>query len=122
MSTFVNRLWNDEAGFIVSVELLLIATIAVIGLITGVTSIRNAVVSELADVAGAVQELNQSYTFYGVIGHGAATRGTQFVDSVDFCDDDSDDQLGEIDMCITMNEADLDEDGAPAIPSILPGT
>ena len=36
-------LWNDDVGFIVSIELILIATIAVIGLMAGLTAIRDAV-------------------------------------------------------------------------------
>ena len=30
----LKRLWNDEAGFVVSTELVLLATVAVIGLLT----------------------------------------------------------------------------------------
>ena len=60
MKNPTKTLWNDEAGFIVSIELILIATIAIIGLITGMTAVRDAVVSELSDVAGAVQDLNLS--------------------------------------------------------------
>ena len=69
------RLLNDDAGFIVSIELIMIATIAVIGLVVGMTSVRDGVTSELSDVAGAVQDLNQSYDFNGVTGHSASTAG-----------------------------------------------
>ena len=62
------NLWNDQAGFVVSIELVLIATIAVIGLITGMSAVRDGVVSELSDVAGAVQDMNQSYSYNGVVG------------------------------------------------------
>ena len=72
----LKRLWNDEAGFVVSTELVLLATVAVIGLLTGIVAVRDGVVSELSDVAGAVQEINQSYSYDGVIGHSAASSGT----------------------------------------------
>ena len=62
MKTTMMKLWNDEAGFVVSVELVLISTITVIGLMTGLTAVRDGVVSELSDTAGAVQDMNQSYT------------------------------------------------------------
>lgn len=112
--TQTKSLWNDEAGFIVSIELILIATIAVIGLITGLAAVRDAVVSELSDVAGAVQDLNQCYSFMGVIGHSAATCGSDYVDSLDWCDD-AEDLAGVADNCITFDGAPADEaEPAPA--------
>ena len=107
----LKRLWNDEAGFVVSTELVLLATVAVIGLLTGIVSVRDGVVSELSDVAGAVQEVNQSYSFDGVIGHNAATSGTQFNDQLDECDS-SDDPSGVADNCITFNQGNVDETDA----------
>ena len=108
MKSISMKLWNDDAGFIVSIELILIATIAVIGLIAGLTSIRDGVVSELSDVAGSVQDLNQSYTFNGVVGHSASTAGSGFTDATDFCDD-AEDIAGQADNCITFDGAPADE-------------
>ena len=54
----LRALMRDDQGFIVSIELVLIATISIIGLIAGLTSVRDSVVSELADVAGSVQDLS----------------------------------------------------------------
>ncbi len=82
----LRRLWNDEAGFIISSELILVATILVIGLIAGLTTIRDQVVTELADVAGAISDLDQSYSFGNITAHCASTNGSNFVDLVDFCD------------------------------------
>ena len=101
-----HNLWNDDAGFVVSVELILISTITVIGLLAGLTSVRDGVVSELSDVAGAVQDLNQSYSYNGVVGHSSTNVGSNFTDSLDFCDS-ADDPSGAADNCITF-------DGAPA--------
>ena len=47
MKQFALRLWRDEAGFVVSTELVLIATILVIGLITGLVTVRDAVAEEI---------------------------------------------------------------------------
>lgn len=80
------RLWSDEAGFVVSTELALVATILVIGLIVGLTSIRDQVVQELADIAGMVSQLNQSYSFSAITGHHSTTAGSFGVDRVDSCD------------------------------------
>ena len=104
----LKRLWNDEAGFVVSTELVLLATVAVIGLLTGIVAVRDGVVSELSDVAGAVQEINQSYSYDGVIGHNAASSGTQFNDQLDECDS-SDDPSGVADNCITFNQPNVNE-------------
>lgn len=119
--TYANKLWNDEAGFIISIELILIATIAIIGLITGLTAVRDAVVSELSDVAGAIQDLNQCYTFMGVVGHSAATCGSDYIDATDWCDD-AEDTAGVADNCITFDAPPSDE-GAGEEPAPLdPGT
>ncbi len=86
MKNLVMRLWRDEAGFVVSTELILIATILVIGVITGLVTIRDAVVTELADVADAISEVNQSYVWGGITAHCATTSGSTFVDQTDFCE------------------------------------
>jgi Flp pilus assembly pilin Flp len=85
-STVTKQLWNDEAGFIIPAELVLIATILVIGMITGLTSVRDAVITELADVGGAIGAVNQSYTYGGASAHCATTAGSTFTDFLDFCD------------------------------------
>ena len=82
------RLWNEETGAILSAELMLIASILVIGVIAGLSALREAVVSELADVAQALANVNQSYSYGGVVGHCAVTGGGVFVDLLDFCDAD----------------------------------
>jgi hypothetical protein len=82
----LRTLWHDEAGFIIPAELVLIATILVIGMITGLTSVRDAVITELADVGGAIGAINQSYTYGGASAHCATTAGSQFTDFLDFCD------------------------------------
>ena len=61
----LNLLWNDNNGFIVSAELVLVATIAVIGLIVGLAEVQNAVVGELNDIGEAIGSLNQSFFFHG---------------------------------------------------------
>jgi Flp pilus assembly pilin Flp len=86
MKQFALRLWRDDAGFVVSTELVLIATIVVIGLIAGLTTVRDAVVTELADVADAISEVDQSYSYGAVSAHCAITAGTTFNDQNDFCE------------------------------------
>ena len=84
--SMLHRIWKDEAGFVVSTELVLIATILVIGLIVGLTTVRDQVVQELGDLAMAIGNVNQSYTYNGVTGHTSATDGSTFNDEPDFCE------------------------------------
>ena len=80
------KLWNDESGAILSAEIVLVATILVIGVIVGLKSVRDAVVTELADVGAAIGSINQDFSYSGVAGHAAATAGSSFADAQDFCD------------------------------------
>ena len=47
----------DEEGFVITIELILIATIVGIGSIVGLTTLRNAINSELADVSDAIESM-----------------------------------------------------------------
>lgn len=89
----LRNFWNDENGFLISAELVLLATITVIGLIVGMAEIQWAVVGELNDVGDAIGALNQSYMFSGFcaqkqFGNGLKSHvaGSMFVDVVEECD------------------------------------
>ena len=95
------KLWNDDAGFVVSAELVLIATILVLGMIVGLASIRDQVVQELGDIALAFGRINQSYSFSGITGHTSNTAGASFVDRTDYCDE-TPDVAGAPPACISV--------------------
>lgn len=87
----LTQLWNDEAGFIISAELVLVATILVIGCIVGLSEVQHAVVNELNDVGDAIGSINQSYSFSGFhktdgCDTHAKTVGSAFKDRMDECD------------------------------------
>ncbi len=92
MSTCLSSLWRDEVGFIVSAELVLVATLLVIGLVVGLSEVQHAVVSELNDVADGIGSLNQGFLFSGLSarkshgGYKSYIHGSSFHDSVDDCD------------------------------------
>jgi hypothetical protein len=96
------RLLNDEAGFVVSSELALIATILVIGLIVGLVAIRDAVVQELGDIAGSIGNINQTYSYTGVTGHTASTSGSLRSDTTDNCDVPADAAAGGEPACMDV--------------------
>jgi Flp pilus assembly pilin Flp len=85
---------NDECGAIVSIEMILIITIAVLALIVGWSEVAKAINTELNDISNAVGALNQSYFFSGYVsgtgaGNSKATSsyaGSQYVDFLDDCD------------------------------------
>lgn len=82
----MKNLFNDENGFVVSVELILVATIVVLGLIVGLAEVRQAVNEELEDVAAAIGALNQSYTYAGLMTSKSCLSGSRFFDDADLCD------------------------------------
>lgn len=86
----LSRFWNDEAGFVVSSELVLIGTILVLGVVVGLATVRDQVVQELGDLALAISNINQSYSFSGVTGHTSSVAGSIFDDTLDFCDANTD--------------------------------
>lgn len=89
MRNMLTRLWVDDAGFVVSTELVLAATLLVIGITVGQVTLRDAVVTEIVDLSAAINDLNQSYSYTSVTGHSSSVAGSQFTDDTDFCDADT---------------------------------
>lgn len=91
----MRKLMNDEAGFIVSAELILVLTIGVLAMVVGLASIRDSVTAELNDVASAFGAFDQSFSYRtvtatlggggGTTNHGVA-NGSGFKDRSDDCD------------------------------------
>ncbi len=77
------RFWNDDAGALIATEWVFVVTILVIGLVAGLKSVQQAVLTELEEVAGAIGALSQSYSFGGT--HGCCrftgTSGSRYQDS-----------------------------------------
>ncbi|MDF1743671.1 MAG: hypothetical protein P1V19_08245 [Gimesia sp.] len=97
----LTNFWNDEAGFVVSSELVLIGTILVLGVVVGLATVRDQVVQELGDLALAISNINQSYSFSGVTGHTSSTAGSIYIDLLDFCDAATDNAAAEP-ACISV--------------------
>lgn len=114
----VRNFWSDEGGFVVSSELILIATVLVIGVLTGAATIRDQAVQELADVAGAVSDVDESYAYTGTAAHNAATAGSDFEDLLDNCDLDGQNAANPGSNCVDVtappsNEGDQGRPGGP---------
>lgn len=61
----IRRFLNEECGAVLTTELILVTTVVVLGLVAGLGQLRDAVNAELADVAGAIHSLDQSFSVNG---------------------------------------------------------
>ncbi len=88
----LRAIWKDEGGAIVSIEMVIIITVAVLALIVGWSEVAVAVNSELDDISNAVGKLNQTYQYVGfgspinVIKLKNQYLGSAFNDAADDCD------------------------------------
>jgi Flp pilus assembly pilin Flp len=89
--SLVRALWNDDAGAVISAELVLVLTVLVLGMIVGMSEVAVAVNTELNDLSNAFGSLNQSYAFSGF--HAvdncktkSFVSGSSFKDMTDDCD------------------------------------
>ena len=86
----ITQLKNDENGFIVSAELVLVATIGVLSMIVGLSEVALNVNTELEDVGSAFACIQQTYSVRSSHGHKAYTSGSSFNDQADFCSGEND--------------------------------
>ncbi len=88
----LRKLWNDDSGAIVSIELILIVTIAVLALVVGWSEVAHAINTELDDISNAIGHFNQSYFYSGFGsfklwgGMKNSYSGSSFFDLPDDCD------------------------------------
>lgn len=88
----LSLLLNDEAGFIISAELVLVMTIGVLAMVVGLTAVRDSVVHEMNDISHAIGAVSQSYGTNGLVKScqngkpHAWTQGFGFNDHKDECD------------------------------------
>jgi hypothetical protein len=85
----LRRLWRDKRGFLATTDLILLATIVVLGSIVGMATFRNQVVQEFGDMSMAVGSLNHSYSYGGDqnTAKGYSVAGSSFTDQPDYGQD-----------------------------------
>jgi Flp pilus assembly pilin Flp len=59
--SLLNRVWREDEG-VLTFEWILLITVLVIGIVGGLSAVRDAIITELGDVAEAMISLDQSYT------------------------------------------------------------
>lgn len=80
------KLWHDDAGILISLELMVLGTVLVIGLLVGLAAFRDAITNELADVSSGISRMNQSFSVRGVSSPSASVAGHSHVDVNEFDD------------------------------------
>ena len=86
----LTTLKNDENGFVLSAELVLVGTITVLGMIVGLTELSFNVNQELEDLGSAIGAINQTYYFTLASGKKGEVVGSTFLDFQDECDNSCD--------------------------------
>jgi Flp pilus assembly pilin Flp len=81
MTKLFLKLWKDDAGAIIAAEYLFIATILVIGIIAGLANVRDAINTELSELANAYLALSQGYIISGQSGCCSSVDGSQAIDT-----------------------------------------
>ena len=61
MKKVLSRMWKEEDG-VLSFEWVMLVTLLTIGIVSGLSGARDAIIDELGDVAQAMLALDQSYT------------------------------------------------------------
>ena len=91
----LKSIWQDDTGAIVSIEIILIITIAVLALIVGWSEVAHAVNTELDDISNAVGKFTQTYQYTGFQSYKTVNGmntiksiyyGSAFYDAPDDCD------------------------------------
>ena len=81
---FLKTIWKDERGFIASTDLILIGTVLILGSIVGLATMRDEIVQELGDIATAIGQLNQSYSFAAFNNGQFSVAGSSYTDMADY--------------------------------------
>lgn len=88
----LRAIWNDDCGFILSAELVLVLTLGVLAMVVGVHAVAKSVNQELIDIADAFGVFDQSFSVQGFTycvvdcKPNAAVPGFGYSDGSDFCD------------------------------------
>jgi len=54
MSKMLARLWNDDEGAVISVELILVLSILIFGIIPGLVALRNSIIAAMTNIGNAI--------------------------------------------------------------------
>ena len=84
MYKLLARIWRDDRGAVIAAEWVLVATILIIGAITGFIAVRQAIMAEVFDLSNHLHIGIQSYRFSGQSDCESGTAGSAFTNTGDF--------------------------------------
>lgn len=87
MKSVLRRLWNDDDGAVLASEFVFVVTLLGIGVLTGLTAVRDSVNQELTELSNSILSLSQGYYVSGQVGCCAITDGSEAVDRPGFSTD-----------------------------------
>ena len=64
MRKFLSRMWHEQEG-VLSFEWTMLASLLTVGVVAGVSSVRDATIDEMGDLTSAMTSLDQSYRIQG---------------------------------------------------------
>ncbi len=79
MHQLFHTFWADDSGALEAIEFLLTAAILVLGLVVGLTTLRNAIAAEFAALANAILTLSVGYSYGGLSGCCSSVDGSQAI-------------------------------------------
>ncbi|MEZ6063873.1 MAG: hypothetical protein R3C19_26295 [Planctomycetaceae bacterium] len=74
----LRKLWNDDAGVLLSAEAAVVGTVAAAGITAGATTLATSVNEELKELAFSLRSLDQSYCIPAQEGCHACVAGSSF--------------------------------------------
>ena len=89
LSRLVRQFFQQDDAAFYSVELVLIGSIACIGLVVGLAEYRNSLVQEYGDVSGAIAHLDQSFSFTLTASSGGAASTSAYSDTMVYAGGDA---------------------------------
>jgi Flp pilus assembly pilin Flp len=61
LTSALKRVWNEDEG-VLTFEWILLVTVLILGIVGGLSAVRDAIIDELGDVGGAIIAVDQSWT------------------------------------------------------------
>ena len=100
----LKRLWNDESGLVVTSELVMVSTVGVLGLLSGLSAVTDGVNAELQDTRNAIRSLNQSYRLPQSKSGKVTMGGSAFIDQHAAQQDTNQQPANEAEQGITLTD------------------
>ena len=73
------KFWTDEAGAIIATEYLLLGSVVVVGGVSGMTNVRDAMNDEYKEYGNSVREIRQTYSAPAKKGSSGSAGGTTVI-------------------------------------------